>query len=127
MSKLISNRYRVLLLVILTLILATAAYGFAAQVDMSGVSVYAGEGQATVNGYVVSNLAFTLDGSDPRYFSSLTFDLDASANTVYLGLDDGADPVDSWITCSAGGTAITCDLTGYQVRPVDLIYVVAVQ
>jgi hypothetical protein len=128
MSKFFSNRRKVLIFVILLLVLSTAAYGFAASVDMSAVSVNVGEGSASVGGYTVTNFVYTLDASDPRYLDTITFDLSPAAAVVWLGLDD-ADPttVDSWISCTPSGVAVTCTLAAstYNVEPIDTVYVVA--
>ena len=112
MSKIFSNRRRALVFVILLLILATASYGFAASIDMTGIDVNAGEGSTVISGYTVTSLDFTLDPSDPTVFSDLDFNLDGGADTVYVGLDLGGASL-SWISCTAtpdggGGTDVDC-------------------
>lgn len=127
MSKIFYNRRRTLIFVILIMILGTAAYAFAAQVDMSTVSVDAGEGSAVVGGYTVTNFQYTLDGSDPRYLASIQFDISPTPAVVWLGLDDSdGTTVDNWISCTAGATT-TCTLAAstYRVGPVETVYVVA--
>ena len=100
MSKILHNRRRMLIFVILLMILGTAAYAFAA--GISGLTpIAAGEGETTINGYAVSGLTFSLDSGDPRYFDTLSFTLTPAATTVYAGMNNGGGGID-WVTCSAG-------------------------
>jgi hypothetical protein len=112
MSKIFYNRRRTLIFVILIMILGTAAYGFAASIDMSGLDVNAGEGSTVISGYTVTSLDFTLNPANPTVFSDLDFNLDGGADTVYVGLDLGGASL-TWITCTTapdggGGTDVNC-------------------
>ena len=110
MSKLFSNRYRVLLLLVLTLVLATATYGFAAQntVDAS----YAGEGDGLIGGFAITAVSFTLDPSDPTQFSGLDFTINpapGASGEVRVGLFNGSTV--TWLAagaCTASGTSVSC-------------------
>ncbi len=120
------KKARLLILTTLLVLLAVLAYGFAAQNTVP--ASYAGDGQAAVNGYVVSNVHYTLNSSDPTIIDSVSFSLDQAATEVHtaLGMDTNQDgTVDSWewVTCSvSGGTAVTCDYTGANDRKVlDII------
>ena len=126
MSKLFSNRRRALVFLVLFLILLTAAYGFAAGISGMPASIYAGEGETTVSGYAISNLTFSLDASDPRYFDQLSFNLDAAATTVYAGLGDGVNPI-NWVSCNAAVSPITCDISSILVQPAIQLYISAAQ
>ena len=130
MSNFFSKRSRVLLMVIMVLILGTAAYGFANSMDMTGISVNAAEGSTTVSGYVVSSLDFTLNPSDPTTFSGLTFHLDGPADTVYVGLTTTSGT--TWYLCTptpnAGETDVSCpNISGAAVLPVTGLSISAVQ
>ena len=108
MSKLFHNRYRVLALMIALLILGTATYGFAASNTVPAGE--AGEGTGVISGYVVTNVVYTLDSSDPTAFDTVTFTLDAAASDVYAGLDAGG-AID-WVSCTnPSGNDFSCDLS----------------
>ncbi len=120
------KKARLLMLTTLLVLLAVLAYGFAAQNTVP--ASYAGDGQAAVSGYTVSNVHYTLNASNPSIIDSVSFDLDQSASEVHaaLGMDSNQDgTVDSWewVTCSVtGGTAVSCDYTGATDRKVlDII------
>lgn len=115
MSKLMNYRFRMIGLVILMLVLATATYGFANTNTVPAGQ--AGEGSGAISGYIVSNVVYTLDAADPTAFDSVAFDLDAAASDVYAGLDDGSG-ID-WVSCVSTNaptdTAFSCNLTGVSV------------
>ncbi len=126
MSKLFQYRYRVIALVILLLVLLTAAYGFAAGITGMPVSIYAGEGESTVAGYTISSLSFSLLNADPRYFDQLSFTLDAGATTVYAGLGDGSSI--TWVSCDVSASPdFTCDISSILVQPAVELYISAAQ
>jgi len=121
-------RVRFVAAVALALVLATAAYGFAAAnaVDPSS----AGSGEGAISGYVTKSIAYTMDAANPNEISSVTFDLfeeDGStaanptdvhvqfldsggavlANGLYDNCSAGSSP--AW-TCSTTGTKVTADV-----------------
>ena len=108
MSKLFHKRYQVLIIVILTLILGTASYGFAAAntFDDGGK---AGEGNSAVSGYHVSAVIYVLDSNNPNLIDSVGFTLNSAATSVYAGLDDGTL---LWRGCtSSDDINFTCDFS----------------
>jgi len=108
MNTILKNRFRLMILVVMALVLSAATYGFAAANTVpDGV---AGEGQGAISGYTVSNVVYTLDSSDPTQFDSVAFTLDANASDVYAGVGNGT--VIYWASCSGGPTSFTCNLTG---------------
>jgi hypothetical protein len=132
MSKIFSNRRRALIFVILVFILGTAAYGFAATINMGGIDVNAGEGSTVISGYTVTSLDFTVNPLNPTVFSDLDFNLNGGADTVYVGLDLGAGI--TWITCTptpdgGGGTDVDCaaGIAGESVLDLIELTIVAVQ
>ena len=106
MNNLMKNKFRILALLILVLVLSAATYGFAAaNVVPAG---RAGEGEGAITGYQVINVKYTLNGGNPLLFSKVQFDLvdpvtgnPATASDVYAGMGDSV-PAVSWIACGAG-------------------------
>ena len=108
MNTLLKYRFRILVLIVLTIVLGTASYGFAAGNTVpAGV---AGEGMGVISGYTVSSVVYTLDGSDPTQFASVAFTLDANASDVYGGIGNGVTIY--WTSCAGGPTNFTCNLSG---------------
>jgi len=88
---------------ILALILAAAVYGFAAANTVP--DTYAGDGQGTILGYTVSNIAYSLNADgNPSDIDSVTFTLDAVASEVHISFDGGT----SWSSCTPAGVNVTC-------------------
>jgi hypothetical protein len=111
MNKLIHYRYRILALLILTLVLGAATYGFAAGNTVPAGT--AGEGLGVISGYTVTNVVYALNNSDPTAFATVAFILDAAASDVYAGLDDGGG-ID-WVSCATtnapANTNFSCNLS----------------
>jgi hypothetical protein len=78
------------LVTIVVLVFATAAYAFAASNTFSDPTNSAGDGADTISGYTVSNVAYTLDTSNPANVTFVDFDLDADATTVKVSLSGEA-------------------------------------
>ena len=128
MNSLIKNRFRILALLILILVLGAATYGFAAgNTVTSGV---AGEGSGAISGYAVTNVHYTLDNSDPTLFTNVEIDLGAAAatNNVYAGVSATGGTPASWVTCtfSGVGTVWNCPLSG-AVDTAEELHVAAAQ
>ncbi len=107
------RKARLFFLTALLVLLAVLAYGFAAQNTVP--TSYAGDGQAQVEGFTVSNVHYVLDSSDPSLISQVTFSLDPTPGDVHVlvGLDtdhDANHDVDSWqeLDCQVNGTSVTC-------------------
>ncbi|MGD0167485.1 MAG: hypothetical protein ABSC51_09405 [Gaiellaceae bacterium] len=91
--------------ILLTVLLAVAAYAFTA-VNTVPAS-YAGDGQGVINPYTVTPASplYTLDGADQTKIKSIAFTLNAAANQVLVSVT-GAAPYQS---CTiAGGVNVTC-------------------
>ena len=118
MNTLLKNRYRIMVLIVLTIVLGAATYGFAAGNTVpDGV---AGEGMGNITGYVVSSVVYTLDSGTPSEFDSVDFTLSANASDVYAGIGDGLGTT-YWIDCTGGPLNWTCDLTACTVDVVDAV------
>ena len=104
-------RPRNFLVVIMLLVLAAVAYGFAAANTVANSS--AGDGAGTVSGYDITNIHYTLDTTDPTDIDGVSFDMTgaAAAQTVYIQMDSYA----GWFTCTMSGIAATCDTSGQTV------------
>ena len=91
-------------IMLLTLLFAVAAYAFTATNTVQASN--AGDGHATIAGYDVTNVAYTL-AADPANIASWSFDLNAAARTVQSKLDSGSS---AYTSCSNGGagTHWTC-------------------
>ena len=95
----------------LALILATAAYGFAASNTVPGTN--AGDGSAAISGYTVSNVHYTLNATNPANIDSLSFTI---APAVPAGGTVEVKLVAAGTTFSGctvtGGTSVTCPSSG---------------
>jgi hypothetical protein len=72
-------RGRFILIAALALVLATAAYGFAAANTVPNTN--AGDGTGTVSGFDASNINYTMDATDPSLIASVAFDLSPAGTT----------------------------------------------
>lgn len=100
---------RVIMLGILGLV-AVSTIGFAAAntVDSSN----AGDGQAAISGYTVTNVHYTLDATTPTNVNSVSFTLSPALPTggaTRLSLNGGT----TWLAAGActGTTNVTCSAT----------------
>lgn len=87
----------------------------------------AGDGAGTISGYTVSNVAYTVDSTNPRNLSQVEFDLDADATTVKVRLQSAGG---NWYDCTEDAVVDnhwSCVTTGQQIEPMDELRVVAVQ
>jgi len=115
--KNIKMRTRLMILLALAVVLSAATYGFAAANTVD--DGYAGEGQGTISGYVVTNVVYTLDSSDPTQFDAVSFSLDQDASDVYAGIGDGSQIY--WIQCGGGPRDFNCSLALSTVSVYDAV------
>jgi hypothetical protein len=104
-------RPRNFLVIIMLLVLAAVAYGFAATNTVADSS--AGDGAGDVSGYDVSSIHYELDTSDPTDIDAVEFTLTGTTapQTVYIQLDSYS----GWFTCTMSGSDATCDTSGQTV------------
>src|SRR5262249_2257440 len=104
-------RLRFLVLCALMFIFATAAYGFAASNTVPGSN--AGDGLATISGYTVSAVHYTLNATNPANIDTLSFTI---APAVPAGGTVTVKLVSSGTTfkgCTVTtGTSVTCPSSG---------------
>jgi hypothetical protein len=95
-------------MIVLALILAATVYGFANSNTVP--ATYAGDGDNTISGYQVSNVAYSIytADNDPTDIDGISFDLDANAGSVYVSFDNGT----SWNDCSPAAPASSINCTG---------------
>jgi hypothetical protein len=93
-------RVRFIAAAALALVMATAAYGFAASNTVPATN--AGEGSGTVSGYTASNVVYVLETADPTKLDTVTFTLTGAttAGTVKVQLVSGG----TWYTAANGGS-----------------------
>ena len=118
-------RTRAIAAAAVALVLATAAYGFAAAnaVDPSS----AGSGEGAISGYVTKNIEYTMDAGDPSVIATVTFDVFKEDGTtaatpadVHVQFLDGADAMVTnglYDSCTAGTPpSWSCATTGTKVN-----------
>jgi len=117
---------RILVVFGMALLLSAVAYGFAASntVHVSN----AGDGSATISGYTIDNIAYTLNATTPTDIDSVSFDVTPAAsgaapNTVKAKLVDSSS---TWFDCSVtSGNNWSCTVTGVTTTQADKLSVVA--
>jgi hypothetical protein len=110
---------------IIILVLGAAIYGFAAANTVPATQ--AGDGSGAITGYTISNIAYTLNSSDPSLIDMVSFDTDGTPGTVEIKLVSGGS---DWYSCTIGGTLDwDCDTTSPQatVLSADELRVIAVE
>lgn len=95
-------------------ILAMSAFGFAASNTVPDHR--AGYGDGVISGYDISDITYTLNGTDMNVVDEVSFTLDQAATTVQIQFDS---PSTIW-ACDESGTAITCDVSGGTVLLEDI-------
>ena len=66
-------RPRLICIIVLAFVLIGGAYGFAAT-NIVATSM-AGSGSASISGYVITNISYTMDGTDPSLISAINIKL----------------------------------------------------
>ncbi|MCP4143251.1 MAG: hypothetical protein GY755_23680 [Chloroflexi bacterium] len=100
--------YRTVTIILLALMISAVAYGFAAANTMPA-NTYAGEGAATVSGYTVSAVTYTLDSNYPSKITAVDFTINNAPATLRVGLSDGATT--TWADSCTLSTTPTCSFT----------------
>ena len=98
-------KFAAILLVIM--VLSMAVYGFANANTFS--TSHAGDGEKAISGYVITNIKYNLNSSNPGSIDSVTFTTDTAptaGSTIKIKLVAAGS---TWYTCSNAGTAVTCN------------------
>ena len=87
-------------------IIAMSAFGFAATNTFNGQN-RAGNSADTISGFNISNIHYSLQGTNPANLDAVVFTLNQPASEVQVGFDGG-----TWIDCSpvTPSTAISCTI-----------------
>lgn len=86
----------------------------------------AGIGQASVTGYDVTSVHYSLNASNPSSVDAVTFELDSAppaGSTVQIKLSAAAT---TWYPCAFSGTSATCSTTNPPASLVDVVELVVV-
>jgi hypothetical protein len=115
------NRY--LLAAAVAAVVAPAAYAFTAANTVPNSN--AGSGSGTISGYTVSNVAYTLNASNPQNVDQVAFTIAPTTGTVKAQLVSGG----SWYACTNSSGSVTCATTSPQATAaaVNQLTVVAAQ
>jgi hypothetical protein len=115
---------KVLLVVFVIVAISASAYAFAAANTVPATK--AGDGTGTVSGYTITNVVYTLNGTDPSTLDSVEFDLGAAAATGKVKAQLVAT-TGTWYNCTQVGvtTVWTCSTTGLTASSVNQLRVVA--
>ena len=119
-------RFRTIVVVVLALIFAVTAYGFAATNTVA--STNAGDGSAAISGYSITNVHYNLNATDPSKIDSVTFTISPSVpagGTVAIKLVTTGTTYSSCVV--SGGTAVSCTTTGATALAANELRVVAAQ
>ena len=88
----------------------------------------AGDGAGVISGYTVTNVKYTLNGTNPRNIDDVRFDLNTAppaGSTMKIKLVSGGS---TYYDCTSSGVALTCPTTSPQanVATADELRVVVV-
>jgi hypothetical protein len=108
------------------ILLGIVTYAFTAANTVPATK--AGDGSGAITGFVITNVSYTLNGTDPSMIDAVTFDLDSvptAGSTIKIQLDSVAA---DWYDCTNTGVNVTCDTTSPQatVFPADALRVLVV-
>jgi hypothetical protein len=117
------KRNRYLAAAAITAIVAPAAYAFTAANTVPASS--AGSGSGAISGYTVSNVAYTLNASNPQNVDQVAFTISPTSGTVKVQVVSGG----SWYACTNTAGSVTCATTSPQATAaaVNQLTVVAAQ
>lgn len=112
---------KVLFVVFVIAAISVASYAFAAANTVPATK--AGDGSGVVSGYTITNVVYTLNGTDPSTLDSVSFDVGAAAAQVEVQL---VATTGSWYACTLGtGTVWECATTGLTASSINQLRVVA--
>lgn len=117
------RNFKVLLVLLAAIVVAAAAYAFAAANTVPDTK--AGAGAGTVSGYTVSAVVYNLNASDPTLLDSVEFTLSDAAVQVKIKLEAAGS---TWYDCTnTANNDWTCDTTSpaQSVEDMDELNVVA--
>jgi hypothetical protein len=115
------RNFKIPLIALVVIVISATAYAFAAANTVPATK--AGDGLGVVSGYTITNVAYTLNATNPSTLDTVSFDLGAAATQVEVQL---VATTGSWYACVIDtGTVWDCDTTGLTVSTIDQLRVVA--
>lgn len=110
------NHRRLLIAIAILGLLLAGAFGFTAANTVPDTK--AGDGSGTITGYTITNVHYTLNGTDGSIIDAIDFDVDSTpvaGSTIKVQ----AYSAGVFYDCTNTATAVTCDTTGTQLNVVD--------
>ena len=119
--------FSLLAAVVIALGIGVGMYAFTAANTVPATK--AGDGSGVISGFVVSNVKYNLNSTNPASVDSLTFDLDSTppvGSTLKIKLVAAGS---TWYSCTNAAAAVTCTTTTPQatVLAADELRVVVAQ
>ena len=107
--KRFTRKRRLALAALLALVVAIAGGAFTASNTFSAGGGSAGDGNAAISGFAISNVSYGLQASDPSYLASVTFDIAPAAADVRVKVRAAGT---TYSTCApaTSSTSKTCTL-----------------
>lgn len=113
--------FQSLLVVFIAAIVASTGYAFAASNTVPPAA--GGDGASSVSGYVISDVSYSLDASDPARLDTVSFTLNAAARTVRVKLTEAGS---TWYDCAAlSNDQWSCNTFGAATVSIDQLRVTA--
>jgi hypothetical protein len=91
------RKRRLALAALLALVVAVAGGAFTATNTFSGGAGNAGDGNAAISGYDITNVQYQLQASDPTYLASVTFTVTPAAADVRAKVNAAST---TYVTCT---------------------------
>jgi hypothetical protein len=127
--KAMVRTFKVMLVALVVLVLASSAYAFAAANTIPDSA--AGYAATVVSGYTVSSIVYDLDATDPTLVDAITFSISPTSGTVVAAIVKlQTATAGSWKDCTlAAGTppamSVTCTYGALELVDVTALNVVA--
>jgi hypothetical protein len=127
--KAMFRNFKVLLLVLATLVIAGSAYAFAAQNTIEDSA--GGYKASVVPGYTVTNIVYDLDATDPTLVDAIKFDVAPTSGSVVAALVKVQTATGgAWTNCTlvagtAPSMAATCTYGSLALEDVTALNIVA--
>ena len=108
------RKFGILFVVLALLVVAGAAFAFAAGMSGTSGAPSVGYGAKVVSGYTVDSIAYTYtSATDLSGITQIAFNINDAATHVKIQTASGGTVIDCTLgTASGGKKAVTCDTTG---------------
>lgn len=128
MTKQKRTKYQLFGLISLSLIIAAATYGFA-EVNSVNSAGFMGVGYGVLSNYQVKGITYTLDVTNPTYFTAVDFELEQLGTSVIAGVSSTRKGQVVWADdCQLTSTKWTCTFdASIDVLEADWLHVLDVE